>query len=266
MSATIAVMKELFANKERLIRLARYENKAKNGGTVLGTIWDILNPILQIFVYWFVFSVALKYNSRDGYPYHVWMMCGMIPWFFINSSMMSSTSSIFSFSSTLKNIAIPLSLVPAKTILSNFLDQLWTLLVLVVVLLVSKVPITWYWLELPYYCFAAFSFLLAFGLIASAVNAIFKDFQRFLNPIIRLLFYFSSVVWSLDSLPENIRFIAKFNPLAYIIDGYRNCLLYSTGIIATWQSTLIFWAITILTMILGCRLHMKLRNRFIDLI
>ncbi|MDD2647648.1 MAG: ABC transporter permease [Eubacteriales bacterium] len=259
------VSRELFANRMRVWRLARFEKKAKQSGTFFSSAWNILNPAFQIFVYWFVFSVGLNVKSmRDGVPYAVWLMSGILPWFFINGSMMQSTVSIVGAAGMLKSIKFPLSAVPAKSVVANLIDHLWTVLILVPVILLSGVRVTASILYLPYYMLAAFAFLISFGLLASALDTVFKDFSQFLSPILRLTMYISSVVWSIDNLSPTLSSLMRLNPLTYIIEGYRDSLLYAGSPFAQPLRTLGFWVFTALLYCLGSFIHCRLREKFVD--
>ncbi len=256
---------ELFVNRLRIWRLARFEKKAKQSGTFFSSAWNILNPAFQIFVYWFVFSVGLDVKSmRDGVPYAVWLMSGILPWFFLNGAMMQSTTSIIGAAGMLKTISFPLAAVPAKAVVSNLIEHLWTVAVLVPVILLSGVKVTASILFLPYYMLAAFAFLISFGLLTSALNTVFKDFSQFLSPILRLTMYVSSVVWSIDNLSPTLRTIMRLNPLTYIIEGYRDSLIYAGSPFAEPLRGLGFWLFTALLYAIGAFIHCRLREKFVD--
>lgn len=267
MKAIKTVAAELYENRARLFRLAVYENKAQNGGTVLGALWNFLNPGLQIFVYWFVFSVGLRVLPDKGeYSYAVWMMTGIFPWLTISSAMLNATGSIHRAANIVKNMKLPLSLIPAKSVMAAAINHGYMLVILVPVLVLNKVHISIYTVQLVYYMACALYFLVGFSLLASAIDAVFKDFQKFLSPTIKLLFYVSAVVWPLDSLDKNLQIILHLNPVVYIIEGYRGCFLYSQEFWTAGLYSVMFWCVSTIIFIMGCCLHVKLRERFIDLI
>ena len=109
-------------------------------------------------------------------------------------------------------------------------------------------------------------FLTGFGLFASAVNFVFRDFQKIMSAVLRLLFYLSPVLWSPDSLPEKYRFALKLNPIAYILDGYRESILYNYPLSMHWKYALYFWAITVIMLVFGASVHKKLCRQFMDVI
>lgn len=267
MKNVIKVWREMWQNKERIFRLARYEQRAKNAGTILGRLWDFLTPVLQICVYWFVFSVGLRMKeSQGGIPYAVWMMTGMMPWFCLSGAMQSSSTAITSSANVIRNLNIPMTIIPAKTVLLQLMEHLWTLAFLIFVLVVSGIPVTLYWLQTLYFFFCMVIFLMAFALAASAIGTVVKDFPRILSPLIRLLFYVSSVILSLDGLSPQIQTLLKINPLTYIVMGYRNSLLYNVGVWEMPWHTLCFWVVTGILMVIGCTLHLRTRERFVDML
>ena len=264
MRSTLTVMREILTHLPRTIRLALYENRSRRSQLLLGRVWDFLNPLFQILIYWFVFSVGLKTETRNGFPYAIWLMCGMMPWLAMNASSTNAANAVQANAHVLKNVSIPVTIMPMKAIVKAYYEHLWTMGILIGTLLFSRIWPTWYWLELVYYLVSAWAFLTGFGLITSSLSAVYRDFFEFLNPVMRLIFYISSVVWPLESLPENLQRIMQLNPFAYIVEGYRKCLLYGEGILSNWQQGLYFWALTLMLLILGSILHMRLRKRFID--
>jgi len=261
------VIQEVWRNRKRILKLALFEKKAKQGGMVLGSIWDFLNPALQIFVYWFVFSVGLKMTSMRGeVPYSLWMMSGILPWFWINGSIVLATNSICVSSSILQNIKFSLASVPVKAVVIEWINHLWTICILVPVMFLLGVHPRWSMLGVFYYMFAGGCFLVAFGIFSSAINAVFRDFLQILNPILRLLFYVSSVIWSIDSLAPKMQTILRLNPITYIIEGYRNSLLYSVGIFENIGSVIYFWIFVFALYAIACKIHWRLRKNFIDVI
>lgn len=261
------VIEENYNNRYRTLRLANYELKSQNYGTYFGFLWNFLNPALQIFVFWFVFAIGLKASAPQGdYPYLIWMIVGIMPWFYISSSLLNSANSIYSYSGVLKRMYIPLSIVPVKTVLSSLIGHLLAMVVVFALIFLSGYSISLYTVQLPYFIICGFVFLLGFSLFASSVTVVFRDFQKILSSVVRLLFYITPIVWNQDNLPEKLKFILKLNPFAYIIDGYRDSILYGRGLEWHWKQGIYFWIITLLLFIVGCNIHMKFRKKFIDLI
>lgn len=258
------VMVELWENRKRLFRLAKYELKNKHGGTVLGFLWNFLNPALQVFIYWFIFSIGLKKGSDvNGVPYVIWLIIGIVCWNFISPTMSSSEMSIVSASDILKRMKFPMSIIPAKTVISNLVIHCCTMAVVIIIAVVAGHFSSSIWI-LPYYMFANTFLVLSYSLFASSINVVFRDFHNLSNTALRLLFYISPVMWRPDKDNIIMNIIEKFNPFAYILNGYRDTILYGWSLNTNFESGLIFWSITITLFVLGCILHMRLRHKFID--
>ncbi len=259
------IFSELWENKVRLTRLAKYELKSQHGGTFFGFLWNFLNPALQIFVYWFVFAVGLrKGNSIDGVPYIIWLVVGIICWFYMNQAMLGADMSIINFSDVLKRMKFPIAIVPAKTIASNLITHICSMVIVFGVVLFSGVKISPYIWLLPYYIFASTFFILGYSLIASTVNVLFRDFHNFSNTVMRFLFFISPVMWEPPKDSTVLTIIMKINPFAYILNGYRDTILYEWSFKENIETGIIFWAISVAMFIAGCVLHMRMRHKFID--
>lgn len=159
---------------------------------------------------------------------------------------------------------IPLSIIPMKAVVRAYYEHLWTMAILLIALLLGGVPVTWHYLELAYYLAASWVLLIGAALLTSSLTAVFRDFGELLQPLMRLLFYVSSVVWAIDGLSPGLQRVMRLNPLVYIIEGYRKCLLYGEGFWSSPGQGAYFWLAALALLAAGCTLHMRLRNRFID--
>lgn len=261
------VLSEIWTNKVRLFRLAKYELKSQHGGTFFGFLWNFMNPAFQILVYWFVFAVGLRRgNDMKGVPYIVWLVIGIICWYYMNQAMLGADMSIINFTDVLKRMKFPIAIVPTKTVASNFITHLCSMVIVFVVVLVSGAKISSSVWLLPYYIFAATVFITAYGLFASTINVLFRDFHNFSNTAMRFLFFISPVMWEPDGDNRLLTVIMKINPFAYILGGYRDSILYGRDILANIDAGIIFWVITLVMFFVGCVVHMRFRHKFIDLL
>lgn len=262
-----SVLSELWNNKVRLFRLARYELKSQHGGTFFGFLWNFLNPALQILVYWFVFAVGLRRgNDMRGVPYIVWLVIGIICWYYMNQAMLGADMSIINFTDVLKRMKFPIAIVPAKTVAANLITHICSMVIVFAVVLVSGARISGSVWLLPYYIFAATVFILGYSLISSTVTVLFRDFHNFSNTIFRFLFFISPVMWEPDGDSKLFNILMTVNPFAYILNGYRDTILYGWSLSENLVPGIIFWAITILMFLIGCVIHMRFRHKFIDML
>ena len=262
------VLSEVAANLKRVWRLTLYEKRAKNSELMLGNLWEILNPLLNILVYWFVFAVGLRNKIDYGanYPYVVWLISGLVPWLTISATMTHSASCMVSAASLIKSCNIPLSIFPLKSVMHGMINHLFTMLILFAMVIIFRIPLTLHIFEIIYYTGAMLVFLFSFALVTSSVNVFFSDLQKLLPAILRLLMYASSVVINIANFPENIQFFLRLNPLVHLVEGIRFCLLDGKGVFTHAESFVSFWVITLAMFAAGCLLHVRLRDRFIDVL
>ncbi len=222
---------------------------------------------MQILIYWLVFAVGLNSASpKGGYSHIIWMIAGIIPWFYISNVLMGSTVSIYAYSGILKRMSLPMSIVPVKTVIASFLSHITAMLLVIVLTLLNGAIITLSSLYLVYFMVATLFFLIGYALLMSAITVLIKDVQKLISSVVRLLFYITPVVWVQDNLPPVILNIFRLNPLQYLINGYRDSLLYPNDIVFLSFDTLYFWFVSFILFVVGCKVHLKLKRKFFDLI
>lgn len=274
MRSVFIVLKEQFKNFYLVRRLSDYEMKSANRNNYLGILWVIINPMIQIAIYWFVFGYGIFRSSGksdvllDGewIPYFPWMLSGFIAWFFISQSIPQGSKSIYSRIKVISKMSFPMSVIPTFVIFSELYRHLMLLVIVLVIFQFLDFSITIHYLQLPYFIFATTAFLVALSLITSTISTIVRDFQMLIQSLIRMLMYLSPFLWPPYNLkPEIIVTIMKLNPIYYLAEGYRASILgLSWYPIENWEYTLYFWGITIVLFIIGSILHVKFRSHFVD--
>lgn len=267
MKNLLFILNEHKANFYKIYKLALYDFITPLRDTYLGVIWIILNPLSQIGVYWFVFGLGIR-NGRpiDGHPFLLWMLAGLVPWFYINSSISNGTLSIYSKASILTKMKFPTSIIPTYTIATQLLNNIPIIFIMIIIYVTNGYKATIYYIQLPYYIFAATLLLIGISLITSALVMAVRDVNRIVGTILRFMFYLTPILWTTINLPPIALKIIRLNPFIYIIDGFRNTFLYNRWFFEDIRFTLYYWLITIATILIGSIVHMKLRNRFSDLV
>lgn len=271
MSSARTVIKEQIKYFYLIRRLSLYELKSANKNNYLGMAWELINPLIQVAIYWFVFGFGIRQReavelvSGLEVPFLQWMLVGIIIWFFFYQSTIQASKSIYSRLRMLSKMNFPMSVIPNFIIFSKFYIHLAMMSVTIVILVLTGYPINIYYLQLPYFILATFAFTYSLALITSTLSTIVRDVHMFLNATLRMILYLSPILWTISSLPEPIVLIMKLNPLHYLIEGYR-AGFFGLGwyFIDQWEYTLYFWILTIILFVLGSNLHVKFRRHFID--
>ena len=273
MLKVITILKEIFSHLSLIWTVARYNNKAELQSHYFGFVWEFLNPVIEISLNWFVFSAIRNrqplYFGEYEVPFLAWMLIGMSAWRLMNRATLSASQSIQKKIKLVSKMQFPVSTLPAMEIAGKTSAYFVTLGIVIIILLFNGITPTIYWFQSIYYMFAMFIFIYFLALLNSTLTITFRDYHQILTPIMRLLFWFSGVVWRLDEMeviPNWFVRATDLNPFSYILTGFRNAFLSGEFFWQHWETTVFFWLVVILLAVTSSHLHLKLRAKFIDLI
>ncbi|MEY8260475.1 ABC transporter permease [Oscillospiraceae bacterium 50-60] len=263
--STVTVLTEIGQNWERMLRLSLYDYRSRDKDSYLGRIWSVLNPLIQVLTFWFVFGLGIRGGRPvDGHPFLLWMLCGLFPWFFCSSAIVTGNAAIYNKAGMVLRMRYPLATIPVGAILVAFFEHIVIILILLVFLLFYGYTPSPVWLNVIYYWGFGLVFFSALALVTSTLTMIARDFQKLINALIRLLFYMTPILWTIDSMPEYSRFLLSLNPILYLVNGYRDSLLYGVNFWEHMGNLLFFWCFAGGLLVLGCTLHDKYREHFND--
>lgn len=271
MKSALLIIREQIQHFYLIRRLSLYELKNQNRNNYLGMAWEVINPAIQILIYWFVFGtlrermpVNVGEMQVDFFP---WLLAGFFLWIFSFQSIIQGSKSIYSRLRMLSKMDFPLSIIPNFVIFSKLYIHLIMLLITMILLQFMGYPASIYYIQLVYYIIATLCLLFAISLITSTLSTIVRDIHMFINSTLRMLLYLSGVLWPITLLSDHpsIMKLMTYNPLYYLIEGYRAALFGTEWhFITNWQYSLYFWGLVIVLFILGSSIHVKFRRHFID--
>lgn len=270
MRSAITVIKEQIEHFYLVRRLSLYELKSKNKSNYLGMAWEIINPVIQIMIYWFVFGSIRQRADIEvipGFevPFIFWLLGGFILWTFFYQSTIQGSKSIYTRIRILSKMNFPMSIIPNIVIFSQFYIHLIMLGITFLIFQFAGYYVSIYILQLLYFIFATFCLIFAISLITSTLSTIIRDVHMFLNATLRMLLYLSPILWQITILDDPLPTIMKLNPLYYLIEGYRSALFgLDWYFIVHWKYTLYFWAVVVVLFFIGSLLHIRFRRHFID--
>ena len=199
MNSALTVLKEQIKNFYLIRRLSVYEMKSANSANYLGILWEIINPMIQIAIYWFVFGFGIFHKKPvEGYPFFPWMIAGIVVWFFFSSTITLVSRSVYSRLNMVSKMSFPLSAIPTYVIFSRLYQHLMLLVIIMIILAVAGYFPTVYIIQLPYFMFATVALLFSTGLITSTLTTIIRDVQNIISSLIRVLFYLTPILWIMD--------------------------------------------------------------------
>lgn len=272
MKETWLVLKEQLTNLNIINRLAKYDEKSTFQAHMLGNIWQILDPLINICIYWVVFGIILYGNKpMDGHPYISWLLPGYIAWQFMRQEVLGASKSMVNRVQMVSKMQFPVSTIPSMTLANHLINYWWMLGITVLIELKYGVYPAASWLQFFYYFLCMIAFLYSAGLITSTFTVVVRDFHTLLNSVMQLMFWVSGTIFNMNAnsvmlTHPVIMKIIQINPFYYIINGMRQAFLGTGWFWQDPKSMVIFWSIIGLFLLIGSHVHLKFRSRFIDYI
>lgn len=257
---------DIIHNRRLLWQLTKKDFQARYLGSYLGILWAFIQPTITVLIFWFVFQVGFKSMPVDNFPFILWLVCGMFPWFFISDSINSATNSIIENSYLVKKVVFRVALLPIVKIISAFIVHVFFIGVLILMFAIYGYMPTIYNLQIIYYVFAACCLLLGIAWLTSALTIFLKDIGQLIGMILQIAFWGTPIFWSFKLIPEEYVVFLKLNPAYYIVEGYRNSFIYYRWFWEDFNVTIYYWIFTAVVLVIGAVSFKKLRPHFADVL
>jgi lipopolysaccharide transport system permease protein len=234
----------------------------------MGPLWHFVQPLLSTMISVLLFNVVAKI-STNGYNPVLFQMAGIIIWNYFSTCLVSCSSVFTANASIFGKVYFPRLIMPLSIIISTIIQLLIQFVLLVIVMLYYSfkgypITISFYWLLIPVYVFLMAGIGLGAGIIISSLTTKYRDLAILLTFGVQLLMYASAVNYPLSVLQQNnhkLYAILKWNPLASVVDGFRNVLLGGT---VHLQGLLFPFVFMVLVMLGGTIFFNKVEKSFMD--
>ena len=265
-NALKALLAAILQNRKLLWQMTKRDFKQRYLGSYLGILWAFIQPTITILIFWFVFQIGFKAMPVDNFPFILWLVCGMFPWFFFSESIQSAATSILESSYLVKKIVFRVELLPIVKIVSALIVHLFFVMVLFLMFAAYGYSVSIYNLQIVYYFFAMFCLSLGISWLTSSLTVFLRDVGQFVAMIMQFGFWATPIFWSLKIIPPEYETLFKINPAYYFIEGYRQSFIYHEWFWEHYNLTTYFWAVTLLIMFVGAICFKKLRPHFADVL
>lgn len=256
----------VYRDRRLIFNLAKNDFKTRYVGSYLGAVWAFIRPIITIMVYWFVFQVGLHSTDVDGFPFVLWLIAGLVPWFYFQEALSGGTNALIEYQYLVKKIVFNVSALPIVKIVSALFVHVVFMIFTVVIYAANGHLPDLYTLQLVYYSFCAAVLILALTYVTSALVIFFRDMNQIIGVILEVGVWITPIMWKLSAIPQQFVWIFKLNPMYYVVNGYRESLIAKTGFWNNLYGTSYFWIVTILLFIVGMNVFNKLKVHFADVL
>lgn len=207
-------------HKYLLSQLITREIKGRYKQSIVGYAWIIINPLSQLLVYSFVFSVITRFPT-GSIPYPIFLFTGLVPWIYLQTSMTVSTACLVDNSNLIRKVYFPREILPYSVILSKFVDFFFASLLLIPFMIyygISFQPTLFFLIPT---IIIQMVLMTGLSLFFSAFNLFYRDVQYLISLILLLWLYLTPVLYPAFMVPKNLTWVYYLNPMAGIIEGYR---------------------------------------------
>jgi ABC-type polysaccharide/polyol phosphate export permease len=257
---------QLYLNRNTL-RILTWRNFEKQYiRNFFGFVWALLDPLAFVVILYVVMGARYSDKNPNAVPFVVYLLTGYIAFDFFSSTLVSVTNSIMEHSFLIKKVSFKVAILPLVAICSNLIIHFIVLLICLTIMMFHHIYPNWYWFQTFYYLMALSIFLVSVGWLTSSIYLFFPDIRNIISIITRIMFFLTPLFWSMQGILPRDQVLLKLNPLYYIVNGYRDSLLYKIGF---WQHPIVtayFWGLCLFFLIVGVTVFKKLRPHFADVV
>jgi lipopolysaccharide transport system permease protein len=254
----------IVSRRQLLWEMGKRDIRDRYAGQVLGVFWALLNPLLTMTVYLFIFAFVFRLHTTAtqgwGGSYALYLLSGLLPWIAFQEVMNRSITAITGNTDLVKQIIFPLEILPLKILFSALLTQSVALTIFLSYGFLRFGPPSIMILLLPLLFFIQALASAGVALLLSAIAPFFRDIKDLVGQLCFVLIYAMPVFYMRDMLPPKVYRLLLINPFSHMIECYRDALYWGT-FRSPW-SWLVFPAFAVVLFAVGCRTFNVLKTYF----
>lgn len=262
------IAKSFYKNRNLISQLTFRGVMGRYQGSMLGSLWSILNPILLLLIYTFVFSKVFNVRwgtSTDGDVLFAQMLfCGLIAHGLLSEILTSSPNLILSQPNYVTKVVFPLEILPIVALNSAVFGTLISMLILLYSLIIFNFELNWTVVLIPLVIAPLVVLCLGVGWILAAIGVFIRDVGQLTGFLSTILLFMSPILYPLEAVPEKYQPLLNYSPLTLIIGELRKVVIL--GQLPDWYSLGIYMGVAIAVCGFGFYLFQKLRSGFADVI
>ena len=259
-------LRNIYSCREIVRTMAAHELANRYVGTLGGALWTIAHPVAMILVYWFVFSVGFKAQGPAGMPFTLYFVSGLLPWLFFSETITASIASVTGNAHLVKKLVFPTEVLPVVHIVAGLVPHAALLAVFLVLLAHYGIYPNVYMVQLVYYMAMLIVLTLGIGWLLAALHVFYRDIGQAMTVLLNFWFWLTPIVWTINIVPERYRWLLHLNPFYYLVEGYRNALVYKKPLWVAPHDALYFILIAMLLLMSGAAVFRRLKPEFPDML
>lgn len=257
-------LRDLWIYRELVFFMVWRDVKVKYKQTLLGMAWAVIQPVMTMLVFTFVFGSVAKV-ATDGIPYPIFSFAALLPWGLFEVALNQGSRSLVAHNNMVTKIYFPRLILPIASVFAGMVDFVIAFVILIGLMVYYQMPPAYELLwTLPFFILLAIVTALGVALWLSAVNVKYRDVNQALPFLTRFWLFITPIAYSSEIISEKWQLLYSLNPMAGVVNGFRWALL-GTGNgpdITLWISVII----SILTFVSGLFYFRSMEKTFADTI
>jgi ABC-2 type transport system permease protein len=261
---------KMFYEKRWLIRYMAQRQVARTyQGSYLGLIWAFLSPLLMVALLTLIFSelIGIKFREVTGNPslnFGIFLYCGLLPFLTYSQALSRGVSIIQRNNNLVQGVVFPLEILPLTTIVAALLQNVFGIGALLVVLVALGESLHLTTLLLPLVLIPQLLFILGLCYLVAVAGTYVPDIRETLRAVVRGTFFITPILWPTGRVPEEWSFLVDYNPLAVLVNAYRDLII--NGELPGLESALWFSLFAAALFVVGLFVFDRVKHNFADLI
>lgn len=259
---------ELYQSRHLIWKLAKNDFRKRYAGSYMGAVWAMVQPVVTVAMYYIVFDKIMGNTGRgpDDVPFVLFLTAGLVPWFYFSEALNNGTNALLEYNYLVKKVVFKISILPIiKIIAATFIHVFFIAVLLAVAVFYGYYPSV-YTIQIVYYSFCLFMFVLALCYMTCSIVVFFKDLSQIINIALQIGMWATPILWDMNSVHANWVLILKLNPLVYIVNGYRSAVCEREWFFQDFFSTMYFWIVTVVLFGIGAAVFKRLKVHFADVL
>ncbi len=241
------------------------EFQSKYRNSLLGALWTVLNPLAMIVVYTLIFSKVMgsrMQGNAGSFAYSIYLCAGVLTWGLFAEITSRGQNVFIEHANLIKKLSFPRICLPVIVVLNAFVNFAIIFALFLGFLLLSGQFPGWVFLALLPVLLAQIVFAIGLGMILGVLNVFFRDVGQFFAILLQFWFWFTPIVYTPGALPDTIRPLLAYNPMAAVVMAHQGILLDAR--LPDWSSLLPVTVLGVLACLLGMRLFRKRAGEMVD--
>jgi ABC-type polysaccharide/polyol phosphate export permease len=254
------LVRDLVRARTLLRTLVWRDLKARYQSSSLGYLWTLLNPLVLLLVYSWVFSSVLRVPVED---FPLYLASGLLPWIWTAESLTAGTASIVANAGMVRRVALPVEVLPVSVVLGALVHFLLALPVLFGALFLFGRGPSWETLALPVVMGAHLCLLVGVVLITATLQVRFRDLSLVLSNLLLLLVFSAPILYPLELVPPEQRTLLLANPLTLLVEAYHDVLFRVAW--PDWRGIVLpLWVVSAAVLWLGAAVARRHRGSLVE--